>query len=71
MDEIKELKERVEKLEKEQQALRHEVLKLSTLLLEGQTKRRQKPQIIVGPAEIRPAKPRHGDINCSDERQLG
>ena len=49
MDEIKELKERVEKLEKEQQALRREVLKLSTLLMEGQTKRRQKPQIIVGP----------------------
>ena len=73
MDEIKELEERVERLEHEQKALQKQVLKLSKILGDGQAKRRQKPRIIVGPSEgllppeILPSKPRPGDIQCSDE----
>lgn len=72
MDEIEALKERVEKLEQEQVALKNQVLKLSKSLEKRQTLPRQKPQVIVGPnegirpTEIRPDKPRPGDPYCTE-----
>ena len=76
MTEIKELTDRIEKLEQEQKALRRQVLKLKKFLDEASTPRSQKPQIIVGPSEaIRipetpPSKPRPGHPFCNDESNL-
>ena len=70
MDEIKELKDRVEKLEQEQQALRKQIQKLLNEKGEREKRRNQKPRIVVGPSErvlpgIKPSKPRPGDPFCS------
>ena len=71
MDEIKELKDRVEKLEQEQQALRKQIQKLLNEKGEREKRRNQKPRIVVGPSErlvqpeIRPSEPRPGDPFCS------
>ena len=70
MDEIKKLKQRVEKLEQEQQDLRRQILKLSKLLHEQQSEPRGKPRIVVGPSErirlpeIKPTQPKPGDPQC-------
>ena len=76
MDEIEKLKQRIETLEKEQQDLRGQILKLSKLLHGQQRENRRKPQVIVGPSEkirlpeIKPSKPRPGDPQCADRYDI-
>ncbi len=75
MTEIEELKDRIEKLEQEQKALRRQMLKFKNFMSEASKPRRQKPQIIVGPSEPRkletpPTIPRPGHPFCNDEQNL-
>ena len=74
MTEIEELKDRIEKLEQEQKALRRQMLKFKNFMNEASPPR-QKPKIIVGPSETRkletpPTKPRPGHPFCNDEQNL-